>query len=205
MDFVSILWSVFYTLEVIFTTFLEPNVAKMGTQIEANLYKTTENEHVWPRPFNIHREINMFGEEPNFNEWIYMVLFSLFFLGKMFFQITVPFGALRGVGYAQLFARIGWAHFCEWFRRASQIGHWSDFGGSGQHFGLETFWEWTCVLNKICCGGILLWWGFRGSHLTPMISMVPGTRLDVVIHQEPLVLQDFVGISSSPEKCRWMP
>ena len=35
------------------------------------------------------------------------------------------------------------------------------------------------------CEGMILWWGFRGFHLTQMNSMVPGTRLGLVTPPKP--------------------
>ena len=31
------------------------------------------------------------------------------------------------------------------------------------------------------CEGMILWWGFKGFHLTQMNSMVPGTHLGVLV------------------------
>ena len=85
------------------------------------------------------------------------------------------------------------AGFCMVFRRASlyfhaqgqilepRIGFWIP----GIRFWIprSTFWagelfgtkKWS--RKKLFCGGMILWWGFRGIHSAQMNSMVPGSHM----------------------------
>ena len=50
--------------------------------------------------------------------------------------------------------------------------------GPGQHFGLGTSLcqkKWSG--KRWFCGGMILWWSFRGIHPAQMNSMVPGTHM----------------------------
>ena len=79
------------------------------------------------------------------------------------------------------------AGFCMVFRRASFVFSCpgADFGGRGSDFGFprSTFWpgdlfgpkKWS--RRKLFCGGMILWWGFRGIHPAQMNSMFPRTHV----------------------------
>ena len=55
------------------------------------------------------------------------------------------------------------------------------------------------------CEGMILWWGFRGFHLTQMNSMVPGTHMGRLLCPKPSLFNDFVGISTFPGKLQVAP
>ena len=52
---------------------------------------------------------------------------------------------------------------------------------------------------------MILWWGFRGFHMTQMNSMVPGTHLGVVICPKPSLFSNFARITSFPRKLQVAP
>ena len=81
------------------------------------------------------------------------------------------------------FSRAG---FCMVFRRASFVfscpGRVWEAGVGFLDLG-STFWpgdqkghkKWS--RKKLFCGGMILWWGFKGIHPAQMNSMVPGTHM----------------------------
>ena len=85
------------------------------------------------------------------------------------------------------------AGFCMVFQRASFV-----FSCPGADFGAQDrildpqdqildpqvnvlawgpFWYQKMAPKKMFCGGMILWWGFRGIHPAQMNSMVPGTNM----------------------------
>ena len=86
------------------------------------------------------------------------------------------------------------AAFCMVFRRASFVfscqgtdfgaqdadfgSPGSDFGSPGQHFGPGTILAPQNGPEKnMFCGGMILWWGFRGIHPAQIDSKVPRTHM----------------------------
>ena len=81
------------------------------------------------------------------------------------------------------FSRAG---LCMVFRRASFVFSCpgTDFGGWGRILDPQVdilargpFWPQKMVPKKMFCGGMILWWGFRGIHPAQMNSMVPRTHM----------------------------
>ena len=109
------------------------------------------------------------------------------------------------------FSRAG---FCMVFRRASFVFH-----AQGQIFeprigfwiSRSTFWpgdlfgpkKWS--RKNMFCGGMILWWGFRGIPPAQMNSMVPGTHMGRLLCPKPSLFNYFVGISSFPGKLQVAP
>ena len=79
--------------------------------------------------------------------------------------------------------------------------------GSGQHFGPGTFLCKTNGSRKMWfCGGMVLWWGFRGIPPAQMNSMVPGTHIIWAGYlPKPPLFNYFRGISSFPGKLQAAP
>ena len=104
---------------------------------------------------------------------------------------------------AQVFARIGCAHFLEPFGKVPKIGLWEDFWGDILAWG--RFWDEKCSLEKLFCGGMILWWGFKGIPPAQMNSMVPRTHMGRLLCPKPSLFNHFVRISSFPGKLQVAP
>ena len=69
--------------------------------------------------------------------------------------------------------------------------------GVGFWISRSTFWpgdlfgpqKWS--RKNMFCGGMILWWGFRGFCLTQINSMVPGTHLGVLLCPQRLLKHNF--------------
>ena len=57
--------------------------------------------------------------------------------------------------------------------------------------------------KKLFCGGIILWWGFRGIHPAQMNSMVPGTHMGRLLCPQTPLKNISRQIPPNPENCRW--
>ena len=114
-----------------------------------------------------------------------------------------PRGSVWRRASAQVFARIGCAHFLERFGKVPKFGLWEDLGATfwlGELFGVKN------VADKnMFCGGMILWWGFRGIPPAQMNSMVPRTHMDRLLCPKPTLFNYFVGISSFPGKLQVAP
>ena len=56
--------------------------------------------------------------------------------------------------------------------------------------------------KNMCCGGIILWWGFKGFHVTQMNSMIHGTHLDVLLCPKTRLKDKLYAISKNPQNRR---
>ena len=61
----------------------------------------------------------------------------------------------------------------------------------GRHFGSGTFWGRKMVPEKMLCGGMILWWGFKGIPPVQMNSMVPGTHMGRLLCPQPHLKNKF--------------
>ena len=104
------------------------------------------------------------------------------------------------MGSAQDFARIGCALFLEPFGKSPKIGLWGDFGGLDQYFGLGTFLGKKWSRKKLFCGGMILWWGFRGIHPAQMNSKVPRTHMGRLLCAQTPLKNKFSANSPKSEK-----
>ena len=55
----------------------------------------------------------------------------------------------------------------------------------GDIFGWGAFWGKTLVRKTLFCGGMVVWWGFRGIHPAQMNPMVPRTHMGKLLCPEP--------------------
>ena len=70
---------------------------------------------------------------------------------------------------------------------------------AGERFGPK---KWS--RKKLFCGGMILWWGFRGIHPAQMNSMVPGSHMGrLLCPQTPLKNKFQANSKKKQENCRW--
>ena len=67
------------------------------------------------------------------------------------------------------------------------------------------FWAKKWSRKKLFCGGMILWWGFRGIPPAQKNSMVPGTHMGRLLSPKPSLFNYFVRISSFPGKLQVTP
>ena len=91
---------------------------------------------------------------------------------------------------------------------------WNDLGkfpksASGEIWGdilaRGPFWSKKWSRKMWFCGGMILWWGFRGNPPAQMNSMVPGTHMGRLLCPKPSLFNYFVGISTFPGKSQVAP
>ena len=89
---------------------------------------------------------------------------------------------------------------------------------SSQNRPLGRFWKgWVNILawgafggkkwsrKRWFCGGMILWWVFKGIPPAQMNSMVPGTHMGRLLSPKPSLFNYFQGISSFPGKLQMSP
>ena len=59
-----------------------------------------------------------------------------------------------------------------------------------------------CSRKKLFCGGMILWWGFRGIRPAQMNSMVPRSHMGRLLCPEPPLKMDSRQIPPNPENWR---
>ena len=67
------------------------------------------------------------------------------------------------------------------------------------------FWAEKRSGKRWFCGGMILWWGFRGIPPAQMNSMVPGTHMGRLLCPKPPLFKYFQGISRFPGKLQVAP
>ena len=102
-----------------------------------------------------------------------------------------------------------WVHGPIWGQ--GPIGAGAHRPGVGFWIPRSTFWpadlfgskKWS--RKKLFCGGMILWWGFRGIHPAQMNSMVPGTHMGRLLCPKQPLFHYLVGIPSFPGKLQVAP